>query len=219
MKSIPLSEGSFTLMSKTAGNLHAGKTTFSTLGSNLQYNNLCIAENEEALPAGWEPVHVQMGFKPTDSVVTVGTGWSYISSVGEAQRNYPPQMLMRDYMRSLTGMGSRATVIMDPTVARLLKEGQGFQTKDQLSQWFSDNVEKPLASYLGNGVLSGTLTNYGAQGMEPYATWAKYPLDKMIKPFHQASGIKILVAGGGIQTTWFVTDFMLGRGTLIDEWR
>jgi hypothetical protein len=40
-----------------------------------------------------------------------------------------------------------------------------------------------------------------------------------IKPFKQASSIKILVAGGGIQTTWFVTDFMLGRGTRIDDWR
>ena len=41
---------------------------------------------------------------------------------------------------------------------------------------------------------------------------------------HQASGIKILIAGGGIQTTWFVTDFMLGPGMLggstrIDDWR
>jgi hypothetical protein len=209
----------FTLMSKTTGGLHSKKTTWSTLGSTMQYNNVCIAENEEALPDGWEPFHVQMGFKPEDSVITVATGWTYISSVGEAQRNYPANMLMRDYMKALSGMGSRATVIMDPTVAELLKDTQGFRTKDQLSQWFSENVEKPLASFLGNGVLSGTLTGSGAQGIEPYATWAKYPLDKMIKPFHQAAGIKIVVTGGGIQTTWFVTDFMLGRGTLIDDWR
>jgi hypothetical protein len=48
----------FTLLSKTAGNLHAGVTTWSSLGSNLQYNNLCLAENEEALPLGWDPLHV-----------------------------------------------------------------------------------------------------------------------------------------------------------------
>ncbi len=209
----------FTLMSKTVGGLHSEKTTFSTLGSTMQYNNVCIAENEEALPEGWESFHVQMGFKPEDSVITVATGWTYISSVGEAQRNYPAHMLMGDYMKALSGMGSRATIIMDPTVAELLKESQGFETKDQLSEWFSGYAEKPLNSYLGNGVLSGTLTGYGAQGVEPYATWATYPPDKMIKPFHQAGGIKILVAGGGIQTTWFVTDFMLGRGTLVDDWR
>jgi hypothetical protein len=34
-----------------------------------------------------------------------------------------------------------------------------------------------------------------------------------------AEGIQIVVVGGGIQTTWFVTDFMLGKGVLVDEWR
>ena len=28
-----------------------------------------------------------------------------------------------------------------------------------------------------------------------------------------------MVAGGKIQTTWFVTDFRFGRGILIDEWK
>jgi len=37
---------------ENCGGLHAADT-FSSIGSNLQYNNVCIAENEEALPAGW----------------------------------------------------------------------------------------------------------------------------------------------------------------------
>jgi hypothetical protein len=185
----------YTLMSKTIGGLHSEKTTWSSLGSTMQYNNVCIAENEEALPEGWEPFHVQMGFKPQDNVITVGIGWSYISSVVMAERDHPAHMVMADYMKALTGMGSMATIIMDPTVAELLKDSQGFKTKDQLSKWFSENVEKSL-----------------------------YPSAKKIKPFNQASGIKIIVTGGGTQTTWFVTDFMLGPGmmggsTLIDDWR
>ena len=121
---------SFALLSKTAGNLHAGKTTFSALESTIQYNSLCIAENEEALPAGWDPAHVQMGFKPTDSVLSVATGWSYISSVGEVQRGYPAQYLMRDYKRALSGMG--ACVSRLPEVAGILKDSQGFGTKRDL---------------------------------------------------------------------------------------
>ncbi len=207
----------YTLMSKTAGGLHAGKTTFSSLGNNLQYNNLCIAENEEALPAGWDPVHVQMGFKPTDSVVSVGTGWTYISSVGEVQRSYPAQYLMRDYMRSLAAMGG-ASVIMDPTVAALLKDTQGFKTKGELSAWLADNVEKTVASYWGNGVISTFSAAMALQGLEPQATWIKSPPDTLIKPFN-AKGIQVIVTGGGIQTTWFVTDFRVGRGTRVDDWR
>ena len=41
--------------------------------------------------------------------------------------------------------------------------------------------------------------------------------DTMMKPF-QAGQINIVVAGAG-QTTWFVTDFRVGRGNSVDEWR
>jgi hypothetical protein len=185
---------SYTIMSKTIGGLHSKKTTWSTLGSTMQYNNVCIAENEEALPEGWKPYHVQMGFKPNDNVLTVATGWSYISSVTEAKREYPVYMWMGDLMKALT-MGS-ATVIMDPSVAELLKDTYGFKTKDQLSKWFSENVEK---------------TDYAS--------------GKKVKPFRESS-VNIIVTGGGGQTTWFVTDFGMGRNmvtmggsTLIDDWR
>ena len=184
----------YTLMSKTIGGLHSGKTTWSSLGSTLQYNNVCIAENEQALPKGWEPYHVQMGFKSNDSVLTVATGWSYISSVTEAKREYPVHTWMGEYMKALT-MGS-ATVIMDPSVANLLKDSLGFNSKAQLSKWFSENVEK-----------------------------IQYPSGEKIKPF-QGSSVNIIVTGGGGQTTWFVTDFVMrqnmvlnGGSTRIDDWR
>lgn len=209
----------FTLMSKTVGGLHSGVTTWSSLGSNLQYNNLTIAENEEALPEGWEPLHVQMGYQPTESVVTVATGWTYISSVGEVQRAYPPQKLIRDYMRSLTATGSSATIIMDPTVAELLHDLHGFKTKRDLSTWLSENVEKTAGSFWGNGVVSTINTTLAHQGLEPYASWHALPEDTLIKPFNNPRAIQVLVVGGAIQTTWFVTDFRLGRGVSIDKWR
>ncbi len=207
----------FTIMAKTAGNIHQGVTTFSTLGSNLQYNNVCIAENEEALPEGWKPYHVRMGFKPNDSTVTVGRGWTYISSVGEVQKAYPPQYLMRDYMRSLAALGS-ATVIMDPTVAKLLRDDYGMKTKDDLSKWLADNVEKTVDSFWGNGVASTGLLPMARQGLEPFASYLKMPGDTLIKPFN-ARGINVLAVGGEIQTTWFVTDFGLGRPVSVDKWR
>jgi hypothetical protein len=185
---------SYTIMSKTIGGLHSKKTTWSTLGSTMQYNNVCIAENEEALPEGWKPYHVQAGFKPSDNVLTVATGWSYISCVTEAQRGYPVYEWMGELMKALT-MG-RATVIMDPTVAELLKDTYGFKTKEQLIKWFAENVEKTMPA-------TGQKT----------------------KPFRESS-VNIIVTGGGGQTTWFVTDFAMSRGmvsmggsTNIDEWR
>jgi len=208
----------FTIMSKTAGDLRNDVNAWESLGSNFQYNNFCFAENEEGLPEGWDPLHVQMGFKPTDNVLAVGTGWTGISSVGGSQSLYPTHYLMRDYMRSLSASGSAATIVLDPTVAALLKDTHGFKTKAQLSEWFSQNVEKTAACYWGNGVIQSTAVPFALQGLEPYASWRKLPDDALIKPFTNSRAIRVVVTGGKIQTTWFVTDFGLRRGVSIDAW-
>lgn len=209
---------SFALISKTAGDLRNNVNAWETLGSNLQYNSQCFGENEEALPEGWDPMHVEMGFKPTDSVLSVGTGWSSIASVGASQVIYPTHHLMRDYMGSFCASGSAATVVMDPTVAGLLKDVHGFKTKAQLSQWFSDNITKVNASYWGNGVIQSTAVPFALQGLEPYASWRKLPDDALIKPFTNPKAIHIVVAGGKVQTMWIVTDFGIRRGVKIDDW-
>lgn len=207
----------FTLAGKILGDLRLNAGAYSSIGNNLQYNNVCIAENEEDLPQGWEPLSVELGAKRTDNVVSIGTGWSYISSVGEAQLSHGPHMMFRDYMRSLTGMA--ATIIMDPTVASLLKDAHGFKTKAQLGEWLAKNVEVAASTYWGNGVNATAMMPTALQGLEPYATWRKVPPDTLIKPFTNAKTINVVVAGGKIQTTWFVTDFRFGRGILIDDWK
>ena len=209
----------FTLISKTAADYRNNVNAWESLGSNLQYNSVTIAENEEALPQGWQPLDVQMGFKPGDSVVTIGTGWTYISSLGETQPAYPAHMLIADYMRALSALGSGATIYVDPTVAGLLKNVQGFQTKEDFSKWLSGHVEKTVASYWGNGVIMTTNNAFALQGLEPYATWAKLPRDSLIKPFNNPRAIHVVVVGGAIQTTWFVSDFRLSKGVLVDDWR
>lgn len=208
----------FALMSKTAGDLRNNVNAWETLGSNFQYNSMCYGENEEALPAGWDPLHVEMGFKPTDNVLSVGMGWSSIASVGASQSIYPTHFLMRDYMSSFCASGSAATIVMDPTVAGLLKDVHGFKSKAQLSEWFSQNVTKTAASYWGNGVIQSTAVPFALQGLEPYASWRKLPDDALIKPFTNPKAIHVVVAGGKVQTMWFVTDFSIRRGVLIDDW-
>lgn len=209
----------FTLTAKAVGDLRNNVNAWESLGSSLQYNNVCFAENEEELPQGWEPLSVEMGYKRTDDIVSIGVGWSYISSVGEAQRNHPPHMLILDYMRSLAGNGSAATIVMDPTVALLLKDAHGFKTKADLGQWLSKNVEVAAATYWGNGVNATANTALAFQGLEPYATWKKVPQETLIKPFINSKAIQVVVAGGKTQTTWFVTDFRFGRGILVDPWK
>ncbi len=208
----------FTLLSKSAGNLHAGQTTFGSLGSNLQYNNCCYAENEEALPEGWEPLSVQFGYKRTDSVVTVATGWSYISCVGELVTTYPPQYIIRDYMKSLSGIGSSALLCADPLVAGIL-HSQGFTSKAMVGEWLSKNVRIPAAQFWGNGIITTGYTSLAVQGLEPFASWYRQPPEALIEPFHDPGAINTVVVGGQTNTIWFITDFRAMKGVLIDSWR
>jgi hypothetical protein len=206
-----------TLIHKVIQGYDEGITGFASLSNPLRYDNLCFAEAEEALPRGWDPLHVQMGHKPTDSVVTMFTGWNFINSTGWVEQHYAPQMLMRDYMASLSGMS--ATLIMDPSVAELLSSVQGFTTKAALGEWLSQNVEKSVQSYWGNSIVSSMIGPLGAQGLEPYASWRKLPNDAMIKPFTNPRGIHTVVAGGKTASVWFATDFMPEKSVSIDAWR
>jgi hypothetical protein len=208
----------FALMSKTAGDLRNNVNAWETLGNTMQYNSNTYGENEEGLPDDWAPLHVQMGFKPTDNVISVGTGWSSIASVGASQNIYPTHHLMRDYMSSFCASGSASTIVIDPSVAKLLKTVYGFKTKDDLSEWFSQNVTKVNASYWGNGVIQSTAVPFALAGLEPYASWRKLPDDALIKPFTNPKAIRVVVAGGNVQSMWFVTDFGFRRGVSIDEW-
>jgi hypothetical protein len=209
----------FTLLSKGAGNLHAGVTNFGALGNNLQYNNCCFAENEEGLPEGWNPVSVQFGYKKTDSVITVALGWSYISCVGEVETAYPPQMLIRDYMKALSAVGSAALLCADPLVAKILHDQEGFASKESLARWFSKNVKIPVEQFWGNGLTTSFYANLALQGLEPYATWHKLPPDALVEPFTNPKAINTVVVGGQTNTIWFITDFRMGKGVLIDAWR
>jgi hypothetical protein len=207
-----------TLIHSTIQGYQEGVSGFSSLSNPLRYNNVTIAENEEALPEGWKPIHVQMEYKPEDSVLSIFSGWNFVNCSGSVVEHYAPQLLMRDFTRVLAAMGS-ATLIMDPSVAKLLKSTQGFQTKEALSEWLSQNAEVPAKTYWANSIASGMMGPLGKQGLEPYAGWQKVPGDTLIKHLPNPRNIRTIVVGGETASVWFITDFMTGRGVSIDAWK
>jgi hypothetical protein len=133
----------WTLISKNLGGSIAGETYMGSQGNNLNYNNVCIPENEEALPSGWKPLHVQKGFKPGESVVSTFTGWSLINHAGRAARDKEAfKQLLANLSASGMGMGaSQAMILLDPLVALDLSES--FDTKEKFSQWLIQNPASP----------------------------------------------------------------------------
>jgi hypothetical protein len=203
---------SMVLIHKIIQGYQEGVSGFSSLSNPLLYNNITIGENEEALPEGWKPFHVQMGFKPEESTLTVFFGWNFVNCSGSVVEHYAPQLLMRDFTRVLTATGA-ATLIMDPSVADLLRNSQGFETKEAFSEWLSQNAEVPAKMYWANSIVSGM------RGPSSDAGWRKTSNDSLIKHLSNPNSIRTVVVGGETASVWFITDFMAGRPVSIDAWR
>jgi len=206
----------WTLMSINLADARLGETFMPSQGNNLNYNNMCCGENEEK--SVWEPFHVQKGFKREESVVSVFRGWSVINSMGAANAIRPANEETAIMMKAFPGLRSAVTLIMDPLVAKGLKE-QGFQTKQDLARWLSENVKVPAGQYWSADVIYSLVSPLARQGVEPFASWSKLPKDALIAPFHDPKQINVVVVGGETNPLWQTTDFLYTQSSSVDKWR
>ncbi len=206
----------WTLMSFCHGHAQLKKTMWSSQGSNLTYNNMCIAENEEG--SVWTPFHVDKGFKPEESVVSIFGGWGKINSPGAASHRSLAEELSIEF-GTIPPLDSAATIVMDPLVARNLKEDLGFTTKQDYCRYLSENVRIPAGQYWKTDYIDMLVASQAYQGVEPYASWKKLPDNALIAPFHTPENINLIVVGGGISPLWKATDYRYGVSVSVDKWR
>ncbi len=208
----------WTLISKNLGGSIPGETYLGDLGNALNYNNLCFAENEESLPKGWNPLHVQKGYKAKESVVSIFSGWSLINY--GAFKPYPIHEVIRKLLISFetSGPGScRPTLLLSPVTAEDLRN-EGFESKEKLSHWLKENTYMSLWNYWAT--RPEDLASAKA-GREPFASMLKQPPgadspQKAMMPFTQA---EILVVGGGTEVSWQAGDFGYVVSASVDKWR
>jgi hypothetical protein len=206
----------WTLMSILWGFARRKRTFWTSQGNNYTYNNLCMAENEER--SVWEPFHVQKGHKPEESVVSLFRGWNLINSMGAAaRRSWGEEVKLQ--MQALPALYSGATLILDPMLARNLKDHEGFQTKLDVSRWISENVKMPARQFWSNDIIDMLVTPLALGGVQPYAAWKQLPDDAIIAPYHRPDKINILVVGGETSPLWKVSDLDYTMTASIDKWR
>jgi len=194
-----------------------GEIYMGSLGNNLNYNNLCMAENEEELPKGWDPLHVQKGFKPNESVVSTFLGWGITHPDQSFGRPFHEQI---PFWLKFISPFSSATLLLDPSINKQLKENEGFNSKEQLSEWIQKNTTITIGAWKNDFyAVQNFILPYADQGMEPTATWMKMPDNELIPQFRNAGSISILSIGGGTNYFWQATDFGYGRSASIDKWR
>jgi hypothetical protein len=206
----------WTLMSICHGFAKPRKTLWSSQGNNHTYNNMCAAENEER--SVWTPFHVGKGFKAEESVVSIFRGWSFLNSMGAASHRTVGEELAI-LLPVMPPLNSSATIIMDPLVARNLKENDGFNTKQDFCRWISQNIKMPAGQFWKTDYIDMLVASQAYNGVEPYASWKKLPDDALIAPYHNPDNINIIVVGGETSPLWKVADYMYAGSAPVDKWR
>jgi hypothetical protein len=207
----------WTILSKNlSGSGIPGENYMASLGCNMNYNNLCFPEKDEALPPGWSPLHVQKGFQPEDSVVSILTGYSMLradtSFMGTLYSQLP-------YYLSSCNPTAGACMLMDPTIARKLKS-EGFDTKEELIQWAWDNTKIKVDDYWNKYHFTRNFRlPLAEKGVEPYASWLELPGDSLIPHFRDISNINIIVVGGETNLFWKLGDHTYVTSAPVDKWR
>jgi hypothetical protein len=187
-----------------------GESYMGTLGNPLAYS-ACFAENEEKSP--WQPLHVEKGFRPEDSAVSVFFGLRYV------QEGYGPRETWQEKMRRCMTAGAHfpPLLVMDPIVARLFSE-RGFQTKETLIRWMAANARLPAKEYWDDQWVQTLLRPLAVAGVEPYASRLKAAPDEIIEMFEPRE-INIAVTGGEAQGAWKMFGARYEKTISIDAWR
>ncbi len=206
----------WTLMSICWGYAKPKETLWSAQGNNFIYNNMCVGENEES--SVWEPFHVGKGFKSDESVVSIFRGWGFFNSPGTAAHRSVIEEL-NIQLAAMPPMNSMATIIMDPLVARNLKDNEGFTTKQDFCRALSENIKMPAGQYWKTDHIDMLVASQAYKGVEPYASWKKLPDDALIAPYHNPDNINIVVVGGETSPLWKTTDYGCSGSASIDKWR
>ena len=198
-----------------------GETYMGSLGNWLAYT-ACFPEAEERSP--WAPFHVDQGFRPSDSTVSLFFGGWYTES------GYGPRETWQSkFIRCLTALEQflPPLIVMDPLVARGFAE-LGF-TKEKLIEWCAENARLKARDYWDDMAIQTLIRPHAVAGVEPFASRLKADPDELIQIF-RPEDIHIVVTGGETQAAFkmFGGRYAIGaRGTanpmkptiLIDDWR
>ncbi len=219
----------WTLISKNLGGSgKPGETYLGSQGNALSYNNLCFPEAEEDLPKGWVPLHVQKGYKPQESVVSIFSGWSLNDIAWYSPLSQPE--VIRNWLTHFFSFGTgQATLILDPVTAADVQEN-GYNTKDEFSDWLAKTSKTPAWLYWSTRPND---LKQAKAGVEPYASYlklgegAEIPVSRFLRrprpgaptDAPPSSAIEVLVTGGGTNTYWSGGDFSYVASASVDKWK
>jgi hypothetical protein len=191
-----------------------GLSYLGSMGNNYMYNSVTFAENEERSP--WEPFHVQHGFKPTDSTVSLFSGCrSTAFTLGLREKHWREHV--RNLLRGLDPH-SPPTFLLDPITARQFIDRGGFDTKEKLIAWIYENARLPASEYWDYQLIQNYVYPRATYGEEPYASLLKAAPDELI-PMFKPDEIHVVVVGGETNGYWRIMGTSYAKTVSVDAWR
>jgi len=191
-----------------------GETFMGSQGNNYTYNNLTFAENEQRSP--WTPLHVQKGFKASDSVVNIFYGCRSTTFCLGLREKY-----WREHVKDmLLGIDANTApcLLLDPITARQFIDRAGFDTKEKLIRWVYDTAKMPAGRYWDLQLVQNYVYPWATFGREPLATKLKAPPDELINIYDE-SEINVVVVGGETNGYWQIMGARYRKSVSIDAWR
>jgi hypothetical protein len=191
-----------------------GLTYMGSQGNAYAYGSPTFAENEERSP--WEPFHVQHGFRPTDSAVSVFNGCrSTAFTLGLRERHW------REHVGNmLRGLDPHTppTLLLDPIAARQFVDRGGFAKKDALIDWLYDAARMPAGEYWDYQLVQNYIYPRATFGEEPWASRLKAAPGELI-PMFRRGDIHVVVVGGETNGYWRIMGCTYQKTVSVDEWR
>ncbi len=125
------------LIVKNLGGARKAMEDMGVLGNPAKYT-MVIAENEEANPSGWEPLHVQQGFQRDESCVTVSFPNSYLQiwPYGSDDKG-----IMRGLSSNMVPRWRQLTLLLPPGHAQTLADA-GW-TKSDIATYLYEYARVP----------------------------------------------------------------------------
>ncbi len=189
-----------------------GDTYMGTLGNWCNYS-ATFAEAEERSP--WPPFHVDRGWRPEESTVSIFFGGRYTTS------GYGPRETWKEKFVQCITAGDHnqpPLIVMDPIVARLFDE-MGY-TKQKLIDWCAENAQLPSREYWDDQWVQTRVLPLAVAGVEPHASKLKAKQDEMVR-MYEPSDLHIVVTGGETQGAFrMIGGSYRGKATIsVDDWR
>lgn len=163
-----------------------GTVSFAGLGQPGRYT-LCLAENESESP--WQPLHVEAGFAPHESVVTLMRAESVINVTGGLAEIASVMGTAASAFSTL--WSGRSTVILSPALANSLA-AQGM-SKEAVREWLFEHGRRPADQWRSSWLFQtiGDIERW-PQVVRDAAAYGAVPA------VARAEDLVLVVAGGNI---------------------